>query len=332
MGGRSPREPPVSPCSLTSDGRSSSPAVSKQPFSPVSLGTVADLSRATVLGNKRDVTEAACLDDARDLMLVSCDAMPSASGPDCMNEGHVSAGGHDGASAPSAATTAECDTSLLDACSRVAPGLSDVASEVMSAPAGAACVNFAQATSDVATLDAGSVPAASASDVCPPAPEPTRQAGPAPRRSARARVPSAIAASAAAAPVKRERRRKRCDAFPVDLDVAPVVKRPSPTDDAFAQAGGPSPLELSQSRASSAPRKPTLDRSGQSAGWSGPGTRQRLGDGVLRGRLWGWVAQAATRRSRDSRHVVSSTECDLQCKYQVVHTYSTSVFRSWAHP
>lgn len=259
MGGRSPREPPVSPCSLTSDGRSSPPAVSKQPFSPVSLGAVADLSRATVLDNKRDVTEAACLDDARDLMLVSCDAMPSASGPDCMNEGHVSAGGHDGASAPSAATAADCDTSLLDACSRVAPGLSDVASEVMSAPAGAACVNFAQATSDVATLDAASVPAASSSDVCPPTPEPTRLAGPAPRRSARARVPSAIAASAAAAPVKRERRRKRCDAFPVDLDVAPIVKRPSPTDDVFSQAGGPSPLELSQSRASSAPRKPTLD-------------------------------------------------------------------------
>lgn len=262
MGGRSPREPPVSPCSLTSDGRSSPSAVGKQPFSPVSLGAVADLSRTSVLGNKCAVTEAACLDDAHDLMLVSCDAMPSAAGPDGLNDGDVSAGGHDGATAPSAATAAACDTSLLDACSRVAPGLSDVASEVMSAAPGAACVNFAQATSavaDVASPDAASAPAAASSDVCPPASEPRRPAGPAPRRSARARVPSAIAASAAAAPVKRERRRKRCDAFPVEQDVAPVGKRPSSTDDGFS-LDGPSPLELSKSRASSAlPRQPTLD-------------------------------------------------------------------------
>lgn len=262
MGGRSPREPPVSPCSLTSDGRSSPPAVSKQPFSPVSLGAVADLSRTSVLDHKRGVTEAACLDDARDLMLVSCDAMPSASGPDGMNDGDVLTGGHDGATAPSAPTAAECDASLLDSCSRVAPGLSDVASEVMSAAPGASCVNFAQATSavaDAAAPDASSAPAAASSDACPPASDP-RPAGPAPRRSARARVPSAIAASAAAAPVKRERRRKRCDAFPVEQDVAPVGKRPSPTDDVFPLADGPSPLELSKSRAASAPpRKPTLD-------------------------------------------------------------------------
>lgn len=260
MGGRSPREPPVSPCSLTSDGRSSPPAVSKQPFSPVSLGAVADLSRTSVHGNKHGVTEAACLDDARDLMLVSCDAMPSASGPDGMNVGDVSTAGHDGATAPSAATAADCGTSLLDACSRVVPGLSDVASEVMSAAPAAACVNFAQATSDAVTPDAASAPAASSSDVCPSASEPRRTPGPAPRRSARARVPSAIAASAAATPVKRERRRKRCDAFPVEQDVAPVGKRPSPTDDAFSQADGSSLLELSQSRASSAPpRKLALD-------------------------------------------------------------------------
>ena len=262
MGARGPLEPPVSPCSLTSDGRSSPPAVSKQPFSPVTLDSVDDLPRSSVLGvSKRGgVDTASRLDDAHDLMLVSCDAMPSAVDADGMNDGEDEL---DGAVARPDMPAGNCSTSLvIDGCSRSAPGLSDGVSDALSAAPVTGCVNFAQATS--VETDAGSrdaVPAAF-SEVCP-APDAPRASCPPPRRSSRARVPSAIAASAAVAPGKRERRRKRCEAFPVEKDVAPVGKRPvcPPTVDGLRpRSAGPAPLELSKSRAGGGfPRRPSLD-------------------------------------------------------------------------
>lgn len=264
MGGRGPLEPPVSPCSLTSDGRSSPPAATKQPFSPVTLGSVGDLPRASVLGNTKHAGASdARLDHARDLMLVSCDAMPSATEHDGLNGAGGSVGGDDGATAPLDATAGPRDSSpVLETCSRSAPGMSEAASDVLSAAPAGSCVNFAQATSAVADAGTPGAPPAASGDARAFS-EPQRSAGPAPRRSARARVPSAIAASAAVAPGKRERRRKRCDAFPAEKDILPGGKRlvcPSPIDDAQPRSVGPSPLELSKSRAAAArPWKPSLD-------------------------------------------------------------------------